>query len=247
VFPRGERLGGVQLVATFAILGMFLGMAAVERCSMHRVVRALPWLGVALGAFVVVPAWLVTLVESPLALADRIGTVPAAIVGFVVADLIGYATHRSRHTMPLLWRWHQLHHSAERVDVCGTPFLHPIDLAIEIAGVAIAAAVLGLSPDAATLVALASWLLSMFQHVHLRTPRALGWILQRPEAHAVHHARGVHAYNYGKLMVWDIVLGTARDPADFPAESAGFWDGASEELAALLAGRDVGDSRKDER
>jgi hypothetical protein len=73
----------------------------------------------------------------------------------------------------------------------------------------------------------------------VHTPQWLGWIIQRPEAHAVHHARGVHAYNYGNFMLWDILFGTFRNPAGFSGP-AGFWDGASSKVGAMLIGRDIG-------
>jgi hypothetical protein len=79
----------------------------------------------------------------------------------------------------------------------------------------------------------------MFPHLNVRTPQWLGYFIQRPEAHAVHHTRGVHAYNYGSFPLWDIVLGTFRNPARFPTEAAGFWDGSSRPLGAMLLGRDV--------
>jgi sterol desaturase/sphingolipid hydroxylase (fatty acid hydroxylase superfamily) len=83
-----------------------------------------------------------------------------------------------------------------------------------------------------------SFFIGTFQHMNMRTPQWLGFIIQRPEAHAVHHARGVHAYNYGNFMLWDIVLGTWRNPTTF-TEPAGFWDGASAQLFPMLVGRDV--------
>jgi sterol desaturase/sphingolipid hydroxylase (fatty acid hydroxylase superfamily) len=237
----------MQLVAVFAIVGTYAGLCVVERSPLHRLLGGMPWLVIAAAGFAIVPPWVAAHAGSPLALTDRVGIVPSGLAGFVLADLTGYLTHRARHTLPMLWRWHQLHHSAERVDVAGAAFLHPIDLAIELAGVIAAAIALGLSPDATVVAAFATWLATMFQHLRASTPPWLGRIIQRPEAHAVHHARGVHAYNYGKLMIWDIALGTFRDPAQFAAGPAGFWDGASGELAVMLAGRDVGDSRKDER
>jgi len=57
--------------------------------------------------------------------------------------------------------------------------------------------------------------------------------------HAVHHQRGVHAYNYGVLALSDLVFGTWRNPEKFPEGEFGFWDGASAKLGALLSGRDV--------
>lgn len=68
----------------------------------------------------------------------------------------------------------------------------------------------------------------------------VGYLIQRPEAHSVHHARGLHAYNYGNVPVWDLLFGTFRNPSGFNAEQ-GFWDGASARVGSMLMGRDVGD------
>lgn len=65
-------------------------------------------------------------------------------------------------------------------------------------------------------------------------------MLQRPENHAIHHARGVHAHNYGTLALWDRLFGTYAEasPPDRQLPS-GFWDGASREIGAMLIGRDI--------
>ena len=81
----------------------------------------------------------------------------------------------------------------------------------------VAVLVLGLSPGAAALAGYISFFVGVFQHMNVRTPQWLGFVIQRPEAHAVHHTRGVHAYNYGNFMLWDILFGTFRNPATFAA------------------------------
>ena len=37
---------------------------------------------------------------------------------------------------------------------------------------------------------------------NVRTPQWLGYLVQRPESHSVHHQRGVHAYNYSDLPLF---------------------------------------------
>ena len=82
--------------------------------------------------------------------------------------------------------------------------------------------------------------LAVFQHANLRTPRWLGWFVQRPESHRIHHARGVHARNYADLPLWDWVFGTLDNPRDMPRSPAqGFYDGASARLLDMLLFRDV--------
>lgn len=162
-----------------------------------------------------------------------------ATIAFLAGDAIAYVVHRTMHTVPWLWRWtHQMHHSAERVDVAGAAYFHPFDLALQVGAPTAIVLVLGLSPDAAALGGYAGFLVAVFQHLNVRTPQWVGWIIQRPEAHSLHHARGVHAYNYGNFMLWDILLGTFRNPRAF-SDKAGFWDGASARVGRMLAGHDV--------
>jgi sterol desaturase/sphingolipid hydroxylase (fatty acid hydroxylase superfamily) len=179
---------------------------------------------------------------TPLLVDTRgIGSIASGLLGFVVADFIAYGVHRLLHVMPFLWRWvHQMHHSAERLDVAGASYCHPFDLMLH-GGANVAAIVLfGLSIEAAALTSYLGFFSMTFQHMNVKTPRWIGFVLQRPEAHAVHHARGVHAYNYGKLMIWDIVFRTFRNPIDF-TYPLGFWEGASAKVSAMLVGRDVAD------
>ena len=72
----------------------------------------------------------------------------------------------------------------------------------------------------------------------MRTPQWLGYLIQRPEAHCVHHRMGLHAYNYGDLPWWDMLLGTFRNPRQFRG-ACGFESPADRSVAAMFAWRDV--------
>jgi len=183
-----------------------------------------------------------TLVPAAATLSPFHMPVAAAPLAFVLADALGWFVHHLLHRVRPLWRWtHQLHHSAERIDVAGAMFLHPLDVALELATLSVAVIALGLPPAGAALAAYLTIAAQLFVHANLRTPQWLGWFIQRPEAHAVHHARGLHAYNYGVLPLWDRMFGTFRNPSTFTSEPAGFWDGSSREVLSMLAGRDVGE------
>jgi sterol desaturase/sphingolipid hydroxylase (fatty acid hydroxylase superfamily) len=170
---------------------------------------------------------------------EALGTWWGAIAGIVATDLIGYWFHRLRHAVTPLWRLHQMHHSAERLDVAGAFYFHPLEVVLfALVSTCLARVVVGVSAPAAALVGLFGFFASVFTHANLRTPRWLGYVLQRPEAHAVHHQRGLHAFNYGVLALWDAVFGTYRNPTTFAGE-LGFWDGASAQVAPMLAGLDV--------
>lgn len=157
--------------------------------------------------------------------------------GFLVLEGGIYLWHRTMHRHTFLWRWfHQMHHSAERLDVWGAFYFHPFDM-IGWALVGSLALVLGigLSGEAALVVNVMAAFCAMFQHLNIRTPRWLGYIVQRPESHSIHHKRGHHANNYGDLPLFDLIFGTFANPKEFQRE-IGFHDGASHQVRALLRG-----------
>ena len=98
--------------------------------------------------------------------------------------------------------------------------------------------VIGITPEAATLVLYVTTFLGVFQHANIRTPRWLGYIVQRPESHSHHHARGVHARNYSDLPIFDLLFGTLHNPHHF-ATDTGFYHGASARLVDMLRFRDI--------
>jgi sterol desaturase/sphingolipid hydroxylase (fatty acid hydroxylase superfamily) len=170
---------------------------------------------------------------------EALGTLGGAVVSVLVYEFGVYWWHRAMHRSNVLWRiFHQFHHSAERLDTYGAFWFSPWDMVGWTVLGSLALTLAGVSPGAATVALLCELFLGVFQHTNVRTPRWLGYVLQRPESHSVHHERGVHAYNYSDLPLFDLLFGTWRNPAEF-AEQQGFYDGASARIGAMLAFRDV--------
>ena len=159
---------------------------------------------------------------------------------FLILELGIYAWHRTMHGTPFLWRWfHQMHHSAERVDIWGAFYFHPFDvLAFTLVGSLCLVLGFGVSVEAAIVVNLLATFCGMFQHANVRTPHWLGYIIQRPESHSLHHERDVHARNYGDLPVFDMLFGTFENPRDFDGK-VGFYEGGSKRVGAMLIGRQI--------
>jgi sterol desaturase/sphingolipid hydroxylase (fatty acid hydroxylase superfamily) len=234
---------------TLGVIGFFGLLAALESLAPRRALPEVPrWrlkgalfllLSIAISA-TVPRAWDAWLAEHRLIDARALGDVGGAILGFVAFELALYGWHRALHRSDFLWRWfHQMHHSAERVDVFGAYYFHPFDVvAFAFLSSVSLVGVLGVTANAALFASLAITVCGLFQHANLRTPRWIGFLVQRPESHAVHHERGLHAGNYSDLALWDLVFGTFRNPASHDA-AAGFYDGASREVGAMLVGRDV--------
>jgi sterol desaturase/sphingolipid hydroxylase (fatty acid hydroxylase superfamily) len=171
---------------------------------------------------------------------QKLGIAGGALVGILVYELVHYWYHRTAHDSDLLWRWaHQMHHSAESVDAFGAYYLHPVDTFFFTTWSSLVFfPLLGLSAEAGAIAGAFLVFNAMFQHATIKTPRWLGYLIQRPESHCIHHERGVHRYNYSDLPLWDIVFGTFNNPATFDRE-AGFYDGASSRIGEMLIGRDV--------
>ncbi len=161
-------------------------------------------------------------------------------VGVLTVTFFGYWLHRAEHQFGWLWRaTHQLHHSAVSVDLLGAFYAHPLEVAIKVSlGTVVGTFLLGLSPTAAAVVGLTTATLSMFQHLNIRTPRSLGYFLQRPESHALHHERGIYARNFGDLPLWDILFGTFANPSQFHG-AVGFELASSQRISDMLLMRDV--------
>ncbi|KAA0214891.1 fatty acid hydroxylase family protein [bacterium] len=166
--------------------------------------------------------------------------VMGAAVGVVVYEFFHYWFHRGVHRFSFTWRWfHQMHHAPERFDAYSAFYQSPLDaVAFTSIGIVVAFPLLGLSPEAGALLNAFLMFNAMFQHANIKTPRWLGYIIQRPESHSVHHARGVHMFNYCDLPMWDMLFGTFRNPPNF-AREVGLYDGASARIGAMLVGRDL--------
>jgi sterol desaturase/sphingolipid hydroxylase (fatty acid hydroxylase superfamily) len=231
-----------------AVPALYVVMLVVERLAPARQfppIRRWALLGVI--AFVVMAAFGVVmpmllpvewLARHRLIDGSGLGVAGGAIAGYAVLSLVSMAWHRFAHRVPFVWRWtHQMHHAPQRLDLFGAAYFHPLDmLAFNVVQALTLTLVIGLDPRAAAITGFIALFYSLFQHWNVRTPRWLGYIIQRPEAHCVHHELGVHAYNYSDLPLWDILFGTFKNPATFEGR-VGFAEQAS--LGPLLLGRDV--------
>jgi sterol desaturase/sphingolipid hydroxylase (fatty acid hydroxylase superfamily) len=231
----------------YVALTLFAGFAALELLSRGRDFPPVTYWRVKGSAFMLLYFALSTyaplfwdgwLGEHRLFAADTLPLWAQIAGGFLALELGIYAWHRTMHNTPFLWRWfHQMHHSAERVDIWGALYFHPLDtLAFTLVGSLALVLGFGVSAEAAIAINLLATFFGLFQHANIRTPHWLGYFIQRPESHSCHHERGVHARNYSDLPLWDIVFGTFHNPREFTGQ-VGFYEGSSKKLGPLLAGR----------
>jgi sterol desaturase/sphingolipid hydroxylase (fatty acid hydroxylase superfamily) len=166
-----------------------------------------------------------------------------ALPTVMLTTFLTYWSHRIQHRFDFLWRLgHQLHHGVARVDIASAMIFHPIDLAVQVTMTLLAAVILGVSANVAALAGGLGFFIAVFQHWNVATPRWANWIIQRPEAHMLHHERNIHARNYGDMPIWDMIFGTYENPAQADVK-IGFAPDCTRRWLAMIACIDVNKGR----
>lgn len=169
-----------------------------------------------------------------------LGTLQGAALGYLVITFVYYWWHRARHEIPFLWRWfHQVHHSPQRIEIITSFYKHPVELIVNGAlSSFVLHALVGVTPAAAALAVTLTGLAELFYHWNVRTPYWLGFLVQRPESHCVHHRYGWHRSNFSDLPIWDMLFGTFDNPRKFDG-ACGFDSERELRLRDMLLGHDV--------
>ena len=164
----------------------------------------------------------------------------STFVAVLVFEFMIYIWHRAIHSNKWLWRtFHQMHHSAERLDTYGAFYFSPLDMiGFTFIGSLTLTIFVGLAPEAISWFLYITMFIAIFQHTNIKTPQWLGYIIQRPESHSVHHQKGIHRYNYSDLPIFDILFGTFRNPKEFSSD-IGFYDGCSTKVKETLLFQDI--------
>ena len=152
------------------------------------------------------------------------GIAGTIIVSFLTLDFFGgWLVHISEHKIPLLWRFHVVHHADNNVDVTTGLRHHPIESVLRGIFFFIGILVSG-SPMYAVMIFQTILVLSTaFTHANINMPSwldtTLGYIFVSPNMHKVHHhwKQPYTDSNYGAVLsIWDRLLGTLKklEPKD---------------------------------
>jgi sterol desaturase/sphingolipid hydroxylase (fatty acid hydroxylase superfamily) len=134
----------------------------------------------------------------------------------LVADLGFYFAHRMFHAIPLLWRFHQIHHSIEELDWLAAVRVHPVDQ-IATKGISLLPVfALGFSEAAIAAFAFLYHWQSILLHSNISISFGpLRWLIASPDFHHWHHSKEVAARDKnfaGQLSLLDVLFGTAHMP-----------------------------------
>lgn len=176
---------------------------------------------------------------SLLGLADMSAPAVEGFIGWFIGTFVFYWWHRLRHERGWWVVFHQVHHSASRIEVLTSFYKHPVEIFVNSFLTAlILFPLLGASLLASLWYNFFAATGEYFYHANVKTPRWLRFFVQTPELHSIHHEYDGHSHNYSDLPIWDRIFGTYRDTTSFTSR-CGFPDGAEQRLPEMLVFRDV--------
>jgi lathosterol oxidase len=157
-----------------------------------------------------------------------------ALEAVFVADLFQYWVHRAMHAVPVLWRFHAIHHSSRALDWLAGSRLHLVDILVVRAVSFLPLHALGFHETA-----LVAYLLFVSFHANWRFElRALSLWLVTPAFHHWHHAADPEAVDRNfavHLPCFDRLFGTLHLSRDrWPARYGIEGDPVPESWAAQV-------------
>ena len=206
--------------------------------------------GLILSGLLAIPAALLALLVKSLlpdAFLQTVAALPLPmrlIAALVIGDLGAYWGHRWTHEIPLLWRFHAVHHSAPEIDWLVNTRAHPVDLVFTRFCGLVPLFALGLAQPTpggdlpAILAAVIGTGWGFFIHANLRF--RFGWLerlISTPAFHHWHHTNdAMRDRNYAALLpAIDRMFGTLHLPPAWPVEygiDAAMPDSAGGQLLA---------------
>jgi sterol desaturase/sphingolipid hydroxylase (fatty acid hydroxylase superfamily) len=126
----------------------------------------------------------------------------------LLLDMLIYWQHRLFHTVPMLWRFHKMHHADSHVDTTTGLRFHPVEIAMSLGIKAAAVVILGVPAIAVVIFEVALNGFALFNHANVRLPQKwddrIGLVLITQRLHRIHHsqAKNESNSNYGFSVSW---------------------------------------------
>lgn len=140
------------------------------------------------------------------------------LLAIILLDLAIYGQHVASHHIPLLWRFHKVHHADRDIDVTTGLRFHPLEIMFSMLFKMLVVLILGAPVLAVLLFELLLNAFPMFNHSNLKLPKRIDQMIRfvavTPDMHRVHHSVLPHETNsnYGfSLSCWDRLFGTYVD------------------------------------
>ena len=137
------------------------------------------------------------------------------LITLIFMDFMLYVWHLLNHEVPLLWRFHRVHHTDLNMDVSTATRFHLGELAVSAVIKASLVYLIGADLLGVLVFESALVLCAQFHHSSLRVPQGFEkwfWLLfVPPSMHRIHHSVKIRERdsNYGTVFsVWDRIMGT---------------------------------------
>ncbi|MFZ8142877.1 sterol desaturase family protein [Alteromonas macleodii] len=144
----------------------------------------------------------------------------------LLLDMLIYWQHRLFHTVPMLWRFHKMHHADSHVDTTTGLRFHPVEIAMSLGIKAAAVVILGVPAIAIVIFEVALNGFALFNHANVRLPQKwddrIGLVLITQRLHRIHHsqAKSESNSNYGfSVSWWDRLFNSFTPRAAFSDET----------------------------
>jgi Sterol desaturase len=209
-------------VGVFALLFVLERFFPLRKSTCSLLARILVNAAVSVLTFVVAislaqPAaqWALRLSDgTPFGLVHLI-PLPAAInfgLSFLLMDLGFYYWHLANHRVPVLWRFHNVHHVDPDLDVSTAFRFHFGEIALSAGFSVVQVSLIGVSAWAFAFYQTAFQIEVLFHHSNLRLPigleRLVSKVFVTPRMHGIHHSQvqRENNSNYGTIFsFWDRV------------------------------------------
>ena len=161
----------------------------------------------------------------------------------ILLDMAVYAQHVASHKIPMLWRFHKVHHADRDIDVTTGARFHPIEILLSMAYKLLCVILIGPAAIAVFLFEVILNASAMFNHSNVRLPlgldRHMRKLIVTPDMHRVHHSviQRETDSNYGFfLSIWDRLFRTyiAQPSEGHDGMTIGLEDYQTEAPSTLL-------------
>ncbi len=163
------------------------------------------------------------------------------VIDLLILDFWIYWWHRANHTLPALWRWHEVHHLDETLDASTAVRFHVGEVLLSSLVRAAVIWFLAIPLTSVIVFEVIVTAAAIFHHSNVRLPyrfeHALSYILVTPSIHWVHHhaIRRDTDSNYSTVLaVWDRLFGSSSATQRTPAMPIGVEGQRDVNLPELL-------------
>ncbi len=184
-----------SLFGRLAVNLVFSGLALVA-----ATLFVAPAVEASFGRLAAAPFGLIPLIAPP--------PVVGGVLGFLLMDLSFYYWHLLNHRVPVLWRFHNVHHMDPDLDVTTALRFHFGELALSAGFRVVQLLAIGVSPVTYAVYEVVFQANTLFHHSNVRLPirleRPLNTLLVTPRMHGIHHSQVEREANsnYGVVFPW---------------------------------------------